>query len=112
MAVSFFYCSHKRIYIDFMVNYTYVIHMKPLTLYVSDEVYSSYQEIALKLGVKTAALIRKAMNSYLSENLKKKKTLDDFVSFNSGDLKKDFIHESEGEDEDEDFRGEMLDDRY
>lgn len=105
---AFFYHFHKEIYIDFVTNYTYVIHMKPLTLYVSDEVYTSYQEIALKLGVKTAALIRKAMNSYLSENLKKKKTLDDFVSFNSGDLKKDFIHEGE----DEDFRGEMLDDRY
>lgn len=78
--------------------------MKPLTLYVSDEVYSSYQAIAVKQGTKAAALIREAMNSYLSEKLQKKKTLDDFKSFDSGELKIDFIND--------DFRGEMLDDRY
>ena len=44
------------------------------------------------------------MNSYLSEKLQKKKTLDDFKSFDSGELKIDFIND--------DFRGEMLDDRY
>lgn len=80
------------------------MHMKPLTLYVSDEVYSSYQAIAVKQGTKAAALIREAMNSYLSEKLQKKKTLDDFKSFDSGELKIDFIND--------DFRGEMLDDRY
>ena len=78
--------------------------MKPLTLYVSDEVYSSYQAMAVKQGTKAAALIREAMNSYLSEKLQKKKTLDDFKSFDSGELKIDFIND--------DFRGEMLDDRY
>lgn len=78
--------------------------MKPLTLYVSDEVYLSYQTIAVKQGTKAAALIREAMNSYLSEKLQKKKTLDDFTPFDSGELKNDFINA--------DFRGEMLDDRY
>ena len=79
------------------------MHMKPLTLYVSDEVYSLYQTIALKQKTKAAALIRDAMTSYL-EKLQKKKTLDDFKSFDSGELKIDFIND--------DFRGEMLDDRY
>lgn len=78
--------------------------MKPLTLYVSDEVYSSYQAIAVKQGMKAAALIREAMNSYLSEKLQKKKTLDEFKPFDSGELKNDFIND--------DFRGDMLDDRY
>ena len=78
--------------------------MKPLTLYVSDEVYSSYQTIEVKQGTKAAAVIREAMNSYLSKKLQKKKTLDDFKSFDSGELKIDFIND--------DFRGEMLDDRY
>lgn len=77
--------------------------MKPLTLYVSDEVYSLYQTIALKQKTKAAALIRDAMTSYL-EKLQKKKTLDDFRSFDSGEIKNDFIND--------DFRGEMLDDRY
>ena len=77
--------------------------MKPLTLYVSDEVYSLYQTIASKQKTKAAALIRDAMTSYL-EKLQKKKTLDDFKSFDSGELKIDFIND--------DFRGEMLDDRY
>ena len=79
------------------------MHMKPLTLYVSDEVYSLYQTIALKQKTKAAALIRDAMTSYL-EKLQKKKTLDDFRSFDSGEIKNDFIND--------DFRGEMLDDRY
>lgn len=77
--------------------------MKPLTLYVSDEVYSLYQTIALKQKTKAAALIRDAMTSYL-EKLQKKKTLDDFRPFDSGKIKNDFIND--------DFRGEMLDDRY
>ena len=37
--------------------------MKPLTLYVSDEVYSLYQTIALKQKTKAAALIRDAMTT-------------------------------------------------
>lgn len=78
--------------------------MKPLTLYVSDEVYTTYQSIAIKRGTKAAALIREAMDSYLTETLQQKKTLDDFMPFDSGKLKKDFIND--------DFRGEMLDDRY
>ena len=77
--------------------------MKPLTLYVSDEVYSLYQTIALKQKTKAAALIRDAMTSYL-EKLQKKKTLDDFRPFDSGEIKNDVIND--------DFRGEMLDDRY
>ena len=77
--------------------------MKPLTLYVSDEVYSLYQTIALKQKTKAAALIRDAMTSYL-EKLQKKKTLDDFRPFDAGEIKNDFIND--------DFRGEMLDDRY
>ena len=79
------------------------MHMKPLTLYVSDEVYSLYQTIALKQKTKAAALIRDAMTSYL-EKLQKKKTLDDFRPFDSGEIKNDFINDG--------FRGEMLDDRY
>ena len=59
--------------------------MKPLTLYVSDEVYSLYQTIALKQKTKAAALIRDAMTSYL-EKLQKKKTLDDFRPFDSGEI--------------------------
>ena len=65
--------------------------MKPLTLYVSDEVYSLYQTIALKQKTKAAALIRDAMTSYL-EKLQKKKTLDDFRPFDSGEIKNDFIN--------------------
>ena len=67
------------------------MHMKPLTLYVSDEVYSLYQTIALKQKTKAAALIRDAMTSYL-EKLQKKKTLDDFRPFDSGEIKNDFIN--------------------
>ena len=79
------------------------MHMKPLTLYVSDEVYSLYQTIALKQKTKAAALIRDAMTSYL-EKLQKKRTLGDFRPLDSGEIKNDFIND--------DFRGEMLDDRY
>ena len=79
------------------------MHMQPLKLYVSDEVYSRYQTIALKQKTKAAALIRDAMTSYL-EKLQKKKTLDDFRPFDSGEIKNDFIND--------DFRREMLEDRY
>ena len=63
--------------------------MKPLTLYVSDEVYSLYQTIALKQKTKAAALIRDAMTSYLEKLQKKKdKFLDKIV-------KKDYNNELE-----------------
>ncbi|MDO4506069.1 MAG: hypothetical protein Q4B64_03890 [Spirochaetales bacterium] len=42
--------------------------------------------------------------SILSEKLQKKKSLDDFKPFDSGELKNDFVNG--------DYRGEMLDDRY
>jgi len=78
--------------------------MKPLTLYVSNDVYASYQEMAERSGVKAAALIRTAMDFFLQEKLTKKQNLDDFVPFDSGKLLQDY--------KDSDFREEMLDDRY
>ncbi len=78
--------------------------MKPLTLYVSNDVYASYQEMAERSGVKAAALIRTAMDFFLQEKLIKKQNLDDFVPFDSGKLLQDY--------KDSDFREEMLDDRY
>jgi len=78
--------------------------MKPLTLYVSNEVYSSYQDAAERSGVKAAALIRNAMDYFLQEKLTKQKSLDSFVPFDSGKMIKDY--------KESDYREEMLNDRY
>lgn len=78
--------------------------MKPLTLYVSDDVYAAYQDVAEKTGVKAAALIRNAMDFFLKEKLNKRRSLEDFVPFDSGKLLSDYNDNS--------YRLEMLDDRY
>mgnify|MGYP003299730393 CR=1 FL=1 len=78
--------------------------MKPLTLYVSNDIYSSYQEMAERTGVKAAALIRSAMEFFMQEKLSKRRDLDSFKPFDSGKLLKDY--------NDSDFREEMINDRY
>lgn len=77
--------------------------MKTLTLYVSENIYSSYQAIAATKKVKAAALIRSAMEYYLNEQLNKKKSLENWEPLNLGRVKSDWKNSS--------FRDEMMDDR-
>lgn len=76
-------------------------NMKPVTLYLSENLYQSYQLQAKKSGKKTAELIRNAMDYYSETHFKQKKTLDS-LNFNQGvTLKKgsrDFLEDNWRED--------------
>ena len=60
------------------MNHTY--NMKPITLYVTEPMYETYQVQAQKQGRKTAELIRNAMQEYADSHFRAKKMLKD-ISF-------------------------------
>lgn len=63
------------------MQYTY--NMKPVTLYVAEAMYQTYQFQAQKQGRKAAELIRNAMQEYADSHFKAKHSLKD-VSFLRG----------------------------
>lgn len=78
--------------------------MKPVTIYVSEKDYFSYQ-LAAKTKNKTAAeLIRDAMTFFLKEKLQNKNAIDDWQPLSLGDLISDYA--------DNNNREEMIDARY
>ena len=86
--------------------YTYNDKKKPVTLYVSEATYDAYQAQAVKVGKKTAELIRDAMEEYAREHFKKTLTVEDLL-MDKPKLKlkagaKDFL-------EDDSWKDEMLD---
>ena len=77
--------------------------MKPLTLYVSDSTYTSFQLATGRKNTKAAVLIREAMDYYLQEKLSKKSSLSEWKPLDLGKVKNDWADGS--------FREEMLDER-
>lgn len=55
----------------------YQYNLKPVTLYVSAQLYEKYQLQAQKQGRKTAELIRNAMQDYADEHFKTKNIMKD-----------------------------------
>lgn len=88
------------------MNYTYNDKKKPVTLYVSESTYDIYQAQAVKVGKKTAELIRDAMEDYAHSHFKKTLSVEDLL-MDKPKLKlkagaKDFL-------EDDSWKDEMLD---
>lgn len=88
------------------MNHTYNDKKKPVTLYVSEATYDIYQAQAVKVGKKTAELIRDAMEDYAYSHFKKTLTVEDLL-MGKPKLKlkagaKDFL-------EDDSWKDEMLD---
>lgn len=80
--------------------------MKPITMYVSESLYDSYQINALKQGKKAAELIRDAMELYAHERFNTKKKLS------SLDLSKGVRSQVTTQDflTDENWKMDLLDD--
>ncbi|MBO7638367.1 MAG: hypothetical protein J6S91_05260 [Treponema sp.] len=77
------------------------IKMKPVTLYVADQLYVEYQFQAARCDSTAAELVRNAMEFYAGENFGKKKSLADLrfdrtVLLKSG--ASDFISDSSWKD--------------
>ena len=75
--------------------------MKPMTMYVSESLYTTYQSQAQKRGRKTSELIRDAMELYAKTEFRSKKSFDslnfDFgVKLKSGAI--DFLKDNWQED--------------
>ena len=73
------------------------IKMKPVTLYLPDQLYVKYQLQAARCGGTAAELVRNAMELYAEENFGAKKSLSDLCFERTVRLKsgaKDFISDS------------------
>ncbi len=79
----------------------YYIHMKPVTIYVSETIYSLFKAEARKRDRTAAELIREAMELYITEQLHHSRSLDAWAPMSFGRIKKDW---SDGS-----FRDEMFD---
>lgn len=82
----------------------YNIHMKPVTIYVSETVYSLYKAEAEKRDRTAAELIREAMELYITDKLHPHRSLDEWAPFSLGQVKRDWVDGS--------FRDEMLEAGY
>lgn len=82
----------------------YYIHMKPLTIYVSEVIYSLFKAEAVKRDRTAAELIREAMELYITERLHPQLNLEDWSPLSLGGVKKDWVDGS--------FRDEMFDTGY
>ena len=51
-----------------------LIHMKTITVHVSEPVYREFQKFAKQTDRKTAELIREAMELYRNERIRRRKT--------------------------------------
>jgi len=51
-----------------------VIHMKTITVHVSEPIYREYQEFAKRTDRKTAELIREAMELYRAQRIRQRQT--------------------------------------
>ncbi|MBN2050862.1 MAG: hypothetical protein JW760_10490 [Spirochaetales bacterium] len=78
--------------------------MKPVTIYVSEVIYSLYKAEAGKRDRTAAELIREAMEHYITEKLHPHRGLDEWAPLSLGGVKKDWADGS--------FRREMLDGGY
>ena len=87
-------------YIDFMAV---ALKMKPVTVYFQELKYLMFQQMAKAQNRKAAELVRDAMDEYLQNHGRTKKTLDSWEPVSLGGLKqnaKDWISK--------DFQDEML----
>ena len=82
----------------------YNMCMKPVTIYVSEIIYSLFKAEALKRDRTTAELIREAMEQYITKKLHPDRGLDEWAPLSLGEVKKDWVDGS--------FRDEMLDSGY
>lgn len=88
----------------YVINMSYTYDkMKPVTLYVSESTYNVYQAQAVKVGKKTAELIREAMDDYAKYHFKKSLELKD-LGIEKHNLKlkpgaKDFLEDDSWKDE-------------
>lgn len=80
-----------------------IIHMKPVTIYVSEIVYSLFKAEAGKRDRSTAELIREAMEQYITDKSHHSRSLDQWTPLSLGGVKKDWANGS--------FRSEMLENR-
>ena len=78
--------------------------MKPVTVNVSEPIYSLFQAEAKRRDKKAAELIREAMEFYMVEKLHAHPTLDNWKALSLGEVRMDWADGS--------FRDEMLDSRY
>lgn len=82
----------------------YIIHMKPVTIYVSEVIYSLFKAEARKIDRSAAELIREAMEQYIREKSHPSRSLNEWAPLSLGKVKKDWADGS--------FREEMLDSGY
>jgi hypothetical protein len=82
----------------------YIIHMKPVTIYVSEIIYSLFKAEARKRDRSAAELIREAMELYITEKTHPSRSLDQWTPLSLGGVKKDWAGGS--------FRREMFENRY
>jgi len=80
------------------------IHMKPVTVYVSEIIYSLFKVEAEKRDRTAAELIREAMEQYITEKAHPHRSLAEWAPTSLGEVKKDWADGS--------FRNELLDSRY
>ncbi|MFO7729149.1 MAG: hypothetical protein R6V86_00140 [Spirochaetia bacterium] len=78
--------------------------MKPITIYVSETVYSLYKAEAEKRDRTASELIREAMEQYITEKLRSHRSLDEWTPLSLGMVKRDWADGS--------FRDEMLNSGY
>ncbi len=78
--------------------------MKPVTIYVSEVIYSLFKAEARKRDRSAAELIREAMELYIMEKSHPSRSLDQWAPLSLGRVKKDWADGS--------FREEMLDSGY
>ena len=90
--------------VEILPNYMYNIHMKPVTIYVSEIIYSLFKAEATKRDRTAAELIREAMELYIRERLHPSTSLAEWTPLSLGCVRKDWADGS--------FREEMLDSGY
>lgn len=80
----------------------YVICMKPVTMYVPEKLYDSYQAQAARQEKKAAELIRDAMEEYAKMHFRAKHSLSD-LKFDTGVRLakggKDFLYDESWQDD-------------
>jgi hypothetical protein len=86
------------------IDWMYDIHMKPVTINVSEPVYALFQAEAKKRDRTAAELIREAMELYVNEKIHPARDIMQWHPLTLGGIKKDWADGS--------FREEMLDAGY
>jgi len=55
----------------------YIIHVKTITVNVSEQVYEAFQQFARKMDRKTSELIREALEQYRQQHMERRTSLRD-----------------------------------